>query len=164
MAVDMFRKTFIACTFIVATALAFSADTRRRTEKVELGDVWLVRTSGTWQKPGTYGYYRAVLYRKGGEHAEDSVRVEILQAAGDPPTLRLLREIALPDPAYSGYVQDMSFGDNTDTSIAFTLVIEPKVPESGVTRIRYNYIISADGTFKALQPPSNISLQADRER
>jgi len=123
----------------------------------ELGDVWLVRSSGTWQRSDSYGYYRAVLYRKVGEHAEDSVRVEILQAVDDATRLRLLREVSLPAPGYSGHVQDLVFGDSTETAISLTLVIEPKASGSGVTK--YSYIIHADGTFTALQSPSNPSLE-----
>lgn len=120
--------------------------TSEPTDRTELGDVWLVKSTGTWSHAEAYGYYRVVLYRKGGEHAEDAVQVEILQATGDFRPLVRIKVIPLPVPEYEGFVRDIAFGKHTDTSIDIIFDIELKVPEGRLRRDTYKVDIS--GTYK----------------
>lgn len=71
------------------------------------GDVWLVRTLGTWSDGPRDGYYRVVVSRATGGHSVDTVDVQILETRGDDP-LATLRTVRLTSPGFRGFVEDVT--------------------------------------------------------
>jgi hypothetical protein len=114
------------------------------------GDVWLVRTQGTWTEGERYGYYRVVVSRHLAEHSADTTAVQILEAKGDrlAHTLELLRSVDLPVPEYEGYIRDIMFSDVSADTIAIQFQIEAKYPVGNIFTRTFH--VRTDGAFKEL--------------
>jgi hypothetical protein len=114
------------------------------------GDVWLVRTQGTWTDGERYGYYRVVVSRHLAEHSADTTSVQILEVKGDrlAHSLELLRSVDLPVPEYEGYIRDIMFSDVSTDTIAIQFQIEAKYPVGNIFTRTFH--VSTDGAFKEL--------------
>jgi len=111
------------------------------------GDVWLVRTLGSWTDAERWGYYRVIVSRQVGEHSTDTVKVQIIEAEEGQP-LETLRSILLASPGYQGYVEDVAITQIGDKSAAISLDIEMKAM-SGIV-LRDVYVVGIDGSVRQI--------------
>jgi hypothetical protein len=98
------------------------------------GEVWMVKTGGLWKQGARYGHYRAVVLRKGIEHATDWVQVQFLEADDRTNTRRTSGCVNLSSPGLKGYVTDLSFKKIDDTRAALSIDIEMKAMNDLVLR------------------------------
>jgi hypothetical protein len=124
--------------------------------RVDDGDVWLVKTEGTWKQGSRYGYYRAVVVRKGIEHAIDSVQVQFLEVDDKAKAIRLRGCVSLESPGLKGYVTDLSFTKIDDVRIALSIDVEMKAMNGLV--LREVFLVDLKGEVRRLVDAKHVEI------
>ena len=130
---------------IITSALLLSTSIRASETdpfKVE-GQVWLVKTSGTWKKEKEFGYYRVIVTRNAGEHSRDQAYVQILNNK-----LEILKTVKLDTPGYKGYVKNVSFNNIGNVKIAISFEIEMK-GMYGTTQMEI-FVLNSEGVVETV--------------
>jgi hypothetical protein len=145
------RIYHIQCVAFLSLLLAAGSTLAAESDSPDVkGDVWLVRTQGTWTEGERYGYYRVVVSRHLAEHSADTTAVQILEVRGDrlAHSLELLRSVNLPVPEYEGYIRDITFSDVSADTIAIQFEIEAKYPVGNIFTRTFH--VRTNGAFKEL--------------
>jgi hypothetical protein len=120
------------------------------------GEVWMVRTGGTWKQGARYGHYRAVVLRKGIEHASDWVQVQFLEADDKTNTRRVRGCVNLDSPGLKGYVSDLTFKKLDDTRTTLGIDIEMKAMNDVV--LRDLFVIDAKGEARRVTEAKSVEI------
>ena len=112
------------------------------------GEVWMAKTAGTWKQGARYGYYRAIVVRKGIEHATDWVQVQLLEADDNANVRRVRGCINLESPGLKGYVSDLSFKKVSDNQMALSIDVEMKAMNDLV--LREVFLIDSSGSARRI--------------
>ena len=120
-------------------------------------EVWMLKTSGTWTRGKRYGYYRAIVLRKGIEHAMDQVQVQLLEADDKTNSVRVVTCVDLDTPGLKGYVTDLDFEKIDDTRMAVGIDIEMKAMNNIV--LREVFLVDATGAAKRLVKADYVEIE-----
>lgn len=117
-------------------------------EAFDYSDLWISKTSGTWESGKDYGYYRIlVLRRPGKEHSQDDVYVQVVKRGEN--VNKIERTIKLDSPGYKGYVKDIELVNIEDINmVAVHMDIEMKAMNGII--MREIYLVSPSGKVKPL--------------
>jgi hypothetical protein len=120
------------------------------------GEVWMVKTGGTWKQGARYGHYRAVVIRKGVEHATDWVQVQFMEADDKANVRRVRGCVNLDSPGLKGYVNDLSFKKIDDTHTAVSIDIEMKAMNDIV--LRDVFVVDAKGEARRAVEAKSVEI------
>lgn len=120
------------------------------------GEVWMVKTGGAWKQGGRYGHYRAVVVRKGIEHATDWVQVQLLEANDKTNARRVRGCVNLDSPGLKGYVSDLRFTKIDDTHAALSIDIEMKAMKEVV--LRDVFVVDAGGAARRVVEAKSVEI------
>ena len=103
------------------------------------GSLWLVKTEGTWEQGSSYGYYRVLVFRRGGEAAFDTVYFQILVANPDTGESKVLRNVKMDTPEYRGNIMDVTFSQISAKEMQISLHISMRALEGKVQQEVYAF-------------------------
>jgi hypothetical protein len=128
-------------------------------EELDYSNLWMSKTSGTWEIGKDYGYYRVLVTRKTGkDHAQDDVYVQIAKRTVD--SNKIERTIKLDTPGYKGYVRDIELVNISGAnSVAVHIDIEMKAMDGIV--LRDVYLVSPDGKVKTVVQSKYMDIYDD---
>lgn len=139
------KKYFFVFIAIIGTALAVPVNAASPDIPPSL---WMAKTAGTWKSGSEYGFYRVAVYRLAGEHASDTVEIQIIKAGSDGSAKEVVKTVPLESPGYQGYVQEILFTKINDQLMSISLDIEMKGMEGIV--LREVYLVNPDGNVRNL--------------
>lgn len=139
------KKYFFAFITIIGIALAVPANAASPAVPPSL---WMAKTAGTWKSGSDYGFYRVAVYRLTGEHASDTVEIQIIKAGSDGSAKEVIKTVPLESPGYQGYVQEISFTKINDQLMSISLDIEMKAMEGII--LREIYLVTPDRKVRNL--------------
>jgi hypothetical protein len=119
-------------------------------------EVWMVKTSGTWKQGPRYGYYRALVLRKGIEHASDRVQVQFLEADDKANVRRPRGCVNLESPGLKGHVSDFSFKKVDDTHTLLSIDIDMKAMND--LTLRDVFLIDARGEARQIVDAKSVEI------
>lgn len=139
------KKYFLV--FISVIGIAFTVPVNASSPAVP-PSLWMAKTAGTWKSGSDYGFYRVAVYRLTGEHASDTVEIQIVKAGSDGSAKEVIKTVTLESPGYQGYVQGISFTKINDQLMSISLDIEMKAMDGIV--LREVYLVNPDGNVRNL--------------
>ena len=125
-------------------------------EEIDIANLWLSKSSGTWELENKYGFYQVMVLRtQGREHSQDEVYIQIIRKSETGNIV--VRTVKLNSPGYKGFVKNIELINIDEINmLALHLDIEMKAM-NGIT-MREIYLISPDGKVKSLIEAGYIDL------